>query len=132
MGTGEIFSLGMVANELEEANELQEESNRLARERNRLLNSDVQTIRKGVIQELVEKGTLLPKYDWQDKEFNDTLEAITADWFTRHPETKRGTGEFDKKYPEKATALGLMERMGAMGRITPEEYIVIYKEIFNF
>lgn len=118
----EQWTLGGIEYEMEQANKLSREANEITRD----------SQRERLIQELREKGMILPEYDWKDKEFNDTLEAITADWFVRHPETKRSGGEFDKKYPEKAAALDLMERMSAMGRITPEEYIIIYREIFNF
>jgi len=95
-------------------------------------NKNENDIREALIQEMRDIGMLLPQYDWSDKDFNDTLEAITADWFERHPETQRGTGEFQKKYPEKIAGLELLEKMGAMGRITPDEFITLYREIHNF
>ena len=85
-----------------------------------------------IISEMKRTGMLLPKYDWQNKEFNDTLEAITADWFKRHPETKRGTGEFQKKYPEKIATKDMLSKMSGKGRITPEEYMILYREIYSF
>lgn len=89
-------------------------------------------LRESIIEELQENGTLLPRYDWADKRFNETTKAITADWFARHPEIKRGTGEFQAKYPEKFKGIVLLDKMTGMGRITPEEYIILFREIHNF
>lgn len=88
--------------------------------------------KNALIKELKQKGILLPRYDWKNKEFYNKLEEITADWFKRHPETKRGSGEFLAKYPEKEDALRLLREMSNKGRITPIEYITLYREIYNF
>ena len=85
-----------------------------------------------LIEELYARGTLLPEYEWNNPKFNAELEAITADWFVRHPETKRGTGEFDRKHPEKAKAFDILSELSGKGRITPDEYLTLYREIFNF
>jgi hypothetical protein len=92
----------------------------------------VDNAKQEVLAELKAKGMILPKYDWQDKGFNDTLEAIVADWFERHPETIRGSGEFAKKYPNKVAAEEMLSKMSGMGRITPDEYVTLYREINNF
>jgi hypothetical protein len=91
-----------------------------------------QSIREQLISEMRAEGFLLPEYDWNNQEFMDTLKDITLDWFARHPETIRGTGEFQAKYPGKVAALDLLWKMAQMGRITPDEYIALYKEINNF
>lgn len=57
---------------------------------------DINSIREQLLAEMRQTGMLLPQYDWQSKELDDTLESITADWFARHPETKRGSGAFQK------------------------------------
>ncbi|MFK5938149.1 MAG: hypothetical protein QM497_07100, partial [Sulfurimonas sp.] len=77
-------------------------------------------IKNQLIAEMRSRGMLLPRYDWRNKEFNDVLEGITADWFKRHPETKRGSGEWQEKYPKKEAGLSLLEKMSGMGRITPD------------
>ena len=88
--------------------------------------------RDRLVEELYARGTLLPEYDWDDPKFNAEVEAITADWFVRHPETIRGSGEFQKKYPEKKVAMDMLDKLTAKGRMTPEEYLILYREIFNF
>ena len=88
--------------------------------------------RDRLVDELYARGTLLPEQDWDDPKFNAELEAITADWFVRHPETKRGTGEFQKKYPEKIAAMDMLSKLSGKGRITPDEYLTLYREINNF
>lgn len=122
MGWGEMFALGDIKREMEEANEI-------ARDK---LESSKESIRVEFVRELINEGIILPEYDWQSEAFKNELEAITLDWFERHPETKRGTGEFDKKYPEKAKGLDLLWEMAQKGRIKPDEYIALYRGIYNF
>lgn len=91
----------------------------------------MQTVKNITIEELVRRGTLLPEYDWSSKEFDDAYENLAADWFRRHPEVSRGTGEFAKKYPEKDKAFDVLHRMSDLGRITPDEFLLLAKEIYS-
>jgi hypothetical protein len=84
-----------------------------------------------IIQELINEGVILPTQDWGD-DFQAKKEAITTDWFARHPECKRGTGQFPKMYPEVVKAQDIIIKMSELGRITPEEFLILYKEIKNF
>jgi len=126
MDFASAWAAGSINAELKESNELQREANAIVSQRAR------ENLRAEIIQELRNQGTLLPEYDWRNKEIDDTIEAITVDWFQRHPEVKRGTGEFAQKYPKVADAYNIMQRMSQMGRIKPDEYIILLKALFNF
>ena len=87
--------------------------------------------RDKIIADLRDEGILLPEYDWQDKAFLDELEQIAIEWFQRHPEVIRGSGDFAKMHPEKDVALDTLGRMVELGRITPKEYLIIHREIMG-
>ncbi len=75
---------------------------------------------------------LLPVYDWEGESFSKAQDNIAKVWFEKNPKTTRGTGEFKKQYPEKYAAIVILNKMTKLRRITPEEYLALYKEIFNF
>lgn len=72
------------------------------------------------------------QYDWQNPEFQGACEAIDVDFFNRHPEIVRGSGEFARRYPEKEKGIGTLDRLSELNRIHPDEYVLLYKEILNF
>jgi len=126
MDFASAWAAGSINAELKESNELQREANAIASQRAR------ENLRAEIIQELRNQGTLLPEYDWQSKEFTDAYEAITADFFKRHPEVTRGTGEFSKKYPNIDRAEDTLIRLTQIGRITPDEFLILVKALKSF
>ena len=84
-----------------------------------------------IVEELMKDGILLPQQDWGE-EFQAKAEAITVDWFERHPECVRGSGQFAEMFPDEDKAEITLSRMSEKGRITPDEYLVLYREIMNF
>lgn len=122
MGTANDLAMGSMLAQNDKTNRLLEEQNNILSDNNK----------NAIIAEMRRTGMLLPEYDWQSREFQDAREAITADWFKRHPETVRGSGAFQKEYPDKNVALEMLVKMSGMGRITPEEYLVLHREMFNF
>lgn len=94
--------------------------------------ASIKNTRESIIYELRAKGTILPDYNWQDTVHNNKLEEMATAWFKRHPETKRGTGDFARKYPDKEKAFLTLEKMSATGRITPDEFIVLCAQVYDF
>lgn len=88
--------------------------------------------REQIIAELMAEGILLPEFDWESPEFVQERDSIALDWFERHPEIKRGTGALEKLYPQVIALEDTLIHMSGLGRITPKEYITIYREAFNF
>jgi hypothetical protein len=129
MDYADAIIAGMIMGEMDEMNYRLAEQNTLLQSKN---NDSVQSIKQQLVNQMREEGMLLPKYNWNKKEFANALAAITDEWFKRHPETKRGTGEFQAKYPEKIEAENLLIQMAKKGRITPDEYVVLYREINSF
>jgi len=74
---------------------------------------------------------LLPPQDWGE-EFQAKAEAITVDWFERHPECKRGTGQFAEMYPDVEKGLENLLRMSQLQRITTEEFLILHEGLMNF
>lgn len=73
-----------------------------------------------------------PEYDWQNPEFQGTMENIKKDFYARHPEIVRGSGDFNRKFPEKEKGIETLNRLSELNRIHPDEYLQIFKEILNF
>jgi len=126
MGLAEAFFAGAIEGQIERGNDLKERELAGAIEKER---ADAQ---KQLIQQLENEGVLLPQYDWKSEEFNKEINKITDDWFKRHPETRRGTGEFQKHHPEVYNALDTLDMMTYRNRITPQEFISIYKALHEF
>lgn len=72
------------------------------------------------------------QYDWQNKDFQDACEAIRVDFYARHPEITRAPGNFAKLFPEKGKAVEILDRMGELNRIHPDELLILLREIYNF
>ncbi len=126
MGLAEAFFAGAIEGQIERGNDLKERELAGAIEKER---ADAQ---KQLIQQLENEGVLLPQYDWESEEFDNQLTEIADDWFKRHPETHKGTGEFQKHHPNVYEAINALDMMGYRGRITPQEYVTIYKALFSF
>ena len=71
-------------------------------------------------------------YDWDNEEFQAACEAIKVDFFARHPEFVRGSGEFSRVYPDKIKGIETLNRMSELNRIHPDEFLLLIKEIYNF
>ena len=84
-----------------------------------------------VVAQLRKDGVLLEPQDWGE-DFQAKREAITADWFARHPECERGTGQFAKMYPDVVKAQNNLVRMSELGRITEEEFLILAAGLRNF
>jgi len=111
------MAIGLAGGFLNEAEEMAKEA--------------AQTAKQEVIDDLIKAGTILPAQDWGE-EFQAKEDAIIADWFNRHPEVQRGTGEFKLKHPQVDEALRMVHKMSTKGRITPEEYLVLCEGLHNF
>lgn len=72
------------------------------------------------------------EYNWDDPEFKAAEEAMIADWFERHPECIRGTGQFAREYPEVYKALDALVDLCNSGRIHADEYLIIHKALHAF
>lgn len=72
------------------------------------------------------------QYDWQNPEFQGACDAIRDDFYARHPERVRGDGSFAREFPEKVKGVETLDRMSELNRIHPDEYLLLYKEIYNF
>lgn len=84
-----------------------------------------------VVADMTKQGMILPEYDWNNKEFKDTVESIITDWFVRHPDIKRGTGEFQNKYPQIIKMIDVLDQMANFGRIKPDEFLTLYRGILT-
>jgi len=121
----DAFSFGWMAGE---AND----TKKILREQNRLLEEGNDIKRDTVIQELRDEGILLPEYDWFEEKFQAELESVFADWHERHPEIIRGSGDLEKKFPEIVKAVEAMENMIEKSRISPEEFLLLYRNLYSF
>ena len=130
MDLGDLLIAEMFMGELEESMRVNTEKKIKSDEKSR--KPTKASVKEELIEEMKKSGTLLPQYNWRDSKFTEALEKITAEWFARHPETTRGNGEFDKTYPEKGKALDLLDSMATKGRISPSEFVVLYKELYDF
>lgn len=77
-------------------------------------------------------GFATVQYDWDNPEFQGACDAIQNDFFKRHPEFVRGSGEFSKAYPEKVKGIEVLNRMSELNRIHPDEYLLLFKQIYAF
>lgn len=89
-------------------------------------------MRSDTIDELMRAGMLLPEYDWGDEKILAQRDAIYNDWCNRHPRADKSKEEFRKQYPLKVNAIERINGMTARGMIKPEEYMTIYKAIYDF
>lgn len=71
-------------------------------------------------------------YDWQDKYFQAKAKEILDDFYARHPEIVRGNGNFAKLFPEKEKAVWVLNNLSKHNRINPEEFLILYNQIFAF
>lgn len=122
MGFQQGFLAGMVMHGQGKTNRLLEEQNELLR----------MNYRDQLIEELREEGMLLPTYDWHNAEFKKEVRKITDAFYARHPDMKKGDGQFSIRYPEKKAALDMLRKMAGRGRIRPDEYLAIYASILDF
>ena len=118
MGFGEMLALAAVESEMQEANDI-------ARQQ-------LNTNREAIVQELIRDGILLPYPTWDGKEIDRKAQAIIDEWYSRHPEIKKGTGEFQKKYPNVVNAKNTLTEMLNKNRITEAEFFVLFKTLFDF
>lgn len=72
------------------------------------------------------------QYDWQSKIFQDAMEQIKVDFYARHPEIERKPGNLAKRFPEKEEAVKILNKLSEYNRINPDEYILLFKQIFDF
>jgi len=72
------------------------------------------------------------QYNWQDPDFHARLDKVRDEFYARHPEINREKKEFAILHPEKVTAINTLNRLSDRNAITPNEYTVLYTEIFNF
>lgn len=73
-----------------------------------------------------------PQYDWNNSDFQEACEEIRIDFYARHPEIIRGPGNFIKNFPEKGKGVVILDRLSELNRIHPDEYLHLFKEIYNF
>lgn len=118
MGFGEMLALAAVESEMQEANDI-------ARQQ-------LNTNREAIVQELIRDGILLPYPTWDGKEIDRKAQAIIDEWFSRHPETKKGTGEFQKKYPHIINAQQLLFGLLNKNRISEKEFFTLFESLYRF
>ncbi len=88
-----------------------------------------------ILKYLEEQGTLKAAYSWNEgarKYFDNKGAMIRSDFYRRHPEIKDKHGEFKKHFPKKYFLFTTLDTLASEGRITPDEYLVFAKEIYNF
>lgn len=71
-------------------------------------------------------------HDWKDPEFDRKCDDILNNFFARHPEIDREKKEFRTLYPEKVAAVRTLDNLSKTNSITPDEYVALFAEIFNF
>lgn len=84
--------------------------------------------REDIINQLKKEGMVVPEQDWGD-DFQAKREIIIENWFKKNPECKRGTGQFEKMFPEAIAALDNLTTLTEKKRITVEEYLIICKGV---
>ena len=118
MGFGEMLALAAVESEMQEANDIAKQQ--------------LNTSREAIVQELIRDGILLPHPTWDGKEINKKTQAIVDEWFSRHPETKQGTGVFQKKYPHVINARKLLFDLLNKNRISEKEFFTLIESLYKF
>jgi hypothetical protein len=71
-------------------------------------------------------------YDWDNEEFQGACDVILNDFYARHTEVNREAKEFGSLYPEKVKGIEVLNRMSELNRIHPDEFLLLYKQIFDF
>jgi len=84
------------------------------------------------LQRLHKEGILLKPYNWNSPEFQVAMKETVTDFFNRHPEVIRGSGQFAEMFPNVIEAVRVLDKMGEKQRITPEEYLAIHKALHDF
>ena len=107
----------------------QDRTNELLEQQNMILGGNA---REQVLQELRREGVILPPRTWDGKDIDAKAQAIIDAWFTRHPETKKGTGEFAKKYPHIIEAQETMFKLLNANRLKEEEFFTLFNALYNF
>ncbi len=72
------------------------------------------------------------QYDWNDPSFKDACAWIRDDFYRRHPDITRGGKDFTARYPGKVEGVATLDRLAELNRINPQEFLILYREIFNF
>lgn len=84
------------------------------------------------IDQLKASGTLLPPNAFIPQEIERKTNDIVDNWFERHPEIQRESGEFEDRYLKIVHSKRLLLRLLQVNRITEDEYFTLLRAMFSF
>ena len=71
-------------------------------------------------------------HNWLGQDHQDRLLKILEDFRSHHENMDPESEQFTHAYPEKAEALRILNQLQRQRYVTPDEYIIVFREIYNF